>query len=216
MKKLILLVIVVLCAVCIPAGCSRRINYLDYVSERRTDIFIYKDDTTEITVYCSEREQPYAADGYKGEMCPVTEIFASLPKNPQELSVSVEGHEGEMNYQSVDNRYYLSFTATAFEKSALEVTLTADGKTTTYTLQSVKSEGVFGCDKAVLCAVDYDRELFDGLTSNGLFDGEIYVRLLYDDGCYYYVGVCDKERNITAYLLDGERGKVIATKTLQG
>ena len=71
------------------------------------------------------------------------------------------------------------------------------------------------CEQALSCVVEHDRELFDSMTANGLFDGEIFIRLLYDEGCYYYVGVCNKQKNIKAYLLDGERGKIIATKELQ-
>ena len=61
------------------------------------------------------------------------------------------------------------------------------------------------------CAVEHGKELFASLTDGNIFLGEIYVRLLYDDGCYYYVGVCDRNKKITAYLVDGERGKVIAS-----
>ena len=216
MKKLVLVLSLIVCAACALAGCSKQMNYLDYVSERRSNIFVYEDDTVNVTVYCTEKEQPYAADGIKGEMNPLVEIFVSLPKNPQELCVSVEGYEGEMNYQSVNNRYYLSFSAPAFKKTSLEVTLTADGVDSVYTALTVIYAGVMSCNDAVLCAVEHDRALFESLTANGLFDGEIYVRLLYDEGCYYYVGVCDKENHIYAYLIDGEHGKVIATKKLDG
>ena len=70
--------------------------------------------------------------------------------------------------------------------------------------------------RQVKCVIEHDRKLFEGLTENRLFLGEIYVRLLYDEGCYYYVGVCDKSKHVTAYLIDGEHGKVIATKDIQG
>ncbi|MDE7083015.1 MAG: hypothetical protein K2O89_04860 [Clostridia bacterium] len=218
MKKTALLLCIILsviCAVCALPACSRQVNYLDYISESRSDIFLYKDDTTEIKIQCLKREQPFSADGYKGEVCELIEIYATLDKNPQELEVSVENLGGEMNYQAVTRQYFLSFTAAAFDKSGVEVTLTADGNTQTYTALSVKYNGVMSCEKAVLCVAEYASELFEGLTSNGLFDGEIFVRLLYDEGCYYYVGVCNKEKRITAFLIDGERGKVIAKKELQ-
>ena len=149
-------------------------------------------------------------------MCDVVEIYVTLAKNPQELEVQVEQLGGEMNYQAVTRQYYLSLTAAAFDKSGVEVTLTADGKKETYTALSVKDNNVMSCEKAVECVAEYASELFEGLTANNLFDGEIFVRLLYDEGCYYYVGVCDKDKHITAFLIDGERGKVIAKKEIQG
>lgn len=211
----------VLCAalcglVCLFSGCGKKINYLDYVSERRTNIYIYEDDSISVKIYCSQREQPYAADGYKGEMCDVAEIFVTLPKNPEEVEVAVEGLGGEMSYRAVDGCYYLSFTAADFKKDRVDVTLSYDGKSSTYTALTVIYAGVLSCNDAVKCVIEHDKELFESLTENRLFDGEIYVRLLYDDGCYYYVGVCDKQKHISAYLIDGERGKVIAKKSLQG
>lgn len=206
----------IICGVCALSACSKQVNYCDYISESRTDIFLYKDDATEIKIQCSKKEQPFAADGYKGELCDLVEIYVTLEKNPQELEVQVEGLGGEMNYQAVTRQYYLSFTAAAFEKSGVEVTLTADKKTETYTALSVKDDKVLSCEKAVECVAEYASELFDSLTSNGIFSGEIFVRLLYDDGCYYYVGVCDKSKHVTAFLIDGERGKVIAKKEIQG
>ncbi len=214
MKKFVLTAAAAAVILFTVTGCAKRVDYSDYVSERRTDIFVYEDDDVSIKAYCSEKEQPYAADGIKGEMCPVVELFVSLPKNPQELNASVEGLGGEMNYRAVENCYYLSFSAQAFNKTAVDITLDYDGESKTYSALSVKYDGVMSCDEAVLCAVEYNRELFDKLTAGGLFDGEIYVRLLHDEGCYYYVGVCDKQKHITAFLIDGEHGKVITTKEI--
>lgn len=215
-KFFIWIVLSALCALCALPACSKQVNYCDYISESRFDIFLYKDDSTEIKIQCSKKEQPFSADGYKGDLSDLVEIYVTLAKNPQELEVEVEGLAGEMNYQAVTRQYYLSLSAAAFDKSGVEVTLTADdGNKETYTALSVKDDNVMSCEKAVLCVAEYASELFEGLTSNGLFDGEIFVRLLYDDGCYYYVGICDKTKHVTAFLIDGERGKVIAKKELQ-
>lgn len=216
MKKFILLPLIFILTICAFSGCAKGINYSDYISERRSAIYLYEDDDTSIKIYCSQKEQPYAADGIKSELNDIIEVFVTLPKNPQVLSLSVEGHSGEMNYQAVDNCYYLSFSGKAFSSESVAVTLVKDGESKEYSALTVIYAGVISCDDAVKCVSEYDKELFESLTSNNLFDGEIYVRLLYDDGCYYYVGVCDKQNNVSAYLLDGERGKVIATKKING
>ena len=59
---------------------------------------------------------------------------------------------------------------------------------------------------------EYDGGRFESLTEGSRFAGEIYVRLLYDEGCFYYVGICDREGNTHAYLLDGTNGRVLAEK----
>lgn len=198
------------------AGCEKSVDYTRYISEKRTEIYLYSDDETDVRIYCSEREQPYAADGYCGESCAIAEIFVRFAHNPDEVAASLGEHAGDMSYEAVENRYVLTFTAEAFGADSVELTLTFDGESKTYTALNVKSANLLSCEEALLCVTEYDRTLFENLTRNGVFDGEIYVRLLYDDGCYYYVGVCDKNKKINAYLLDGERGKVITTKQLQG
>ena len=214
MKKILIIAASLLIAICSLTGCSKSVKYFDYVSEKRTDIYLYAGDDTEIKIYCSTREQPYAADGIKGEMTDFLEIFVSLPKNYETVEIDAEGLGGEMNFRAVENDYYLSFTAKPFETESVEVKLGLDGKTSDYTLQSVKSGALITCEQALNCVIDHDSSLFSSMTEGTLFAGEIYVRLLYDDGCYYYVGVCDRQKNISAYLVDGERGKIIASKKL--
>lgn len=214
MKKILLVTAGLLTAILALSGCAKSIKYTDYISEKRTDIFLYAGDDTEIKVYCSQREQPYAADGIKGDVSDFIEIFVELPKNPETVEIDIGGLGGEMNYRAVENDYYLSLTAQPFKTESLEITLDCDGKTSEYTAQSVKSGALISCEQALNCVIDHDKSLFNSLTDGTLFAGEIFVRLLYDNGCYYYVGVCDREKNVSAYLVDGERGKIIASKKL--
>ncbi|MDE6585824.1 MAG: hypothetical protein K2K80_03995 [Clostridia bacterium] len=214
MKKFIVATLALVALLFTLSGCAKQVNYLDYVSEKRCEIYIYADDDTTVTVYCCEKEQPYNADGIKGDVCPVVEIFVTLPKNPREVEVELLGHGGDMNYRSVQGDFYLSFTAEPFTQNSVDVKLTCDGESKTYSALTVKYDGVLTCEQAVLCAVENNPQLFESMTQNGLFDGEIYVRLLHDEGCYYYVGVCNKDKHISAFLIDGERGKVITTKEI--
>ena len=94
----------------------------------------------------------------------------------------------------------------------MKITLTCDGEPAEYTLQSVLTESVMDCEGALGCVREHAAGLFEGLTENGTLNAEIFVRLLYDGKCYYYVGVCDREGNITAFLVDGQSGKIIAER----
>ena len=214
MKKYLLIAVGLLAAVLSLSGCSKSVKYSDYISEKRTDIYLYAGDDTEIKIYCSKREQPYAADGIKGDVSDFIEIFVSLPKNPETVEIDAGGLGGEMNFRAVENDYYLSFSAQPFKTESIEVKLDCDGKASSYTAQSVKSGALLSCEQALNCVIDHDKSLFNSLTDGNVFAGEIFVRLLYDNGCYYYVGVCDRQKNMSAYLVDGERGKIIASKKL--
>lgn len=211
MKKFLFVVLAACISACFFCGCKKEVNYLDYVSERRSNIYMYADDSLEIKIYISERENPYSADGIKGEIAPLCEVYVRFPKNYDEVNIKVGSVEGQMNYKAVENCYHLSFSDEKFESESVPVTLTYDGKSTDYTAATVLYDGVISCDDAVKCAAEHGKELFASLTEGKIFLGEIYVRLLFDEGCYYYVGVCDRDKKITAYLVDGERGKVIAS-----
>lgn len=216
MKKFLLAFLAAICALSALAfsGCKKDTDYSQYISEKRTDIYLYSNDGTEIKIYKSEKETPFCADGIKGNVTDITEIFVKLTKNCEEVEISAGGISGEMNFKAVENLYYLSASAADISGDSVEVTLKLDGKEETYTAQSVKYGNIISCENALQCVIERDKELFESMTDNGVFSGEIFIRLLYDEGCFYYVGVCDRNKNINAYLVDGERGKIITTKQL--
>lgn len=187
MKKITVIIACICAALCLLSGCAKKVDYLTYVSEKRTDIYLYSNDGLEIKIYRSEKETPYSADGVKGEMSALTEIFVTLPENYDEVNVKAGNIEGEMNYRAVENCYYLSSSGGEIPNSNVEVNLSYGGNNQTFTAISVLYDGVISCDEAVKCVVEHNADLFASLTQNNVFCGEIYVRLLYDDGCYYYV-----------------------------
>lgn len=214
MKKILCVLVILLGSVLALSGCAKSVDYLTYVSEKRTDIYSYSNDGLEINIYLSEKETPYFADGIKGNVSVLTEIFVKLPKTEEQVSVSVGAISGQMNYRAVENDYYLSVSDGSIQGESAEVTLTRGGESKAYSAMNVKHGGVISCDDAVKCVTEHDKELFASMTENNIFLGEIFVRLIYDEGCYYYVGVCNRDKKINAYLVDGERGKIIATKQM--
>lgn len=211
-KFIILLPLLLITFTC---ACSTNVNYWDYVSENRNNIYSYESDELTLKIYCVEKETPYLLDGIKGNVNPIVEIYATFSTVPDNVSVSVKNYSGDMNYHSVGQYYYVSFTASDFDESSLPVNLTFSGKTQTINAACVKYDGVITSQKALDCAIAYDEKTFNNLTENNLFKGEIHVRLLYDEKCFYYVGVCDASGNVIAYLIDGENGTVIATKNVK-
>ena len=216
MKKILCALLVIFTIPAFLSGCAKNTDYASYISEKRTDIYMYSDDSVSIKIYVSEKENPYNSDGIKGAMTSLTEIFVALPENREEVNVSVGNANGEMNYRAVENIYYLSLSNGGVSGDSAAVTLTYGEESNSYTLLNVRDDSVMDCESAVKCVTEHNPDLFASLTENKIFKGEIYVRLLYDEGCYYYVGVCDREKNIDAYLVDGVRGKIIANKKLNG
>lgn len=212
MKKLPLALLLCLpLAVALPA-CKKDVDYSAYVSEYRKSVYYYKDDDVEVKIYGVDRETPYAMDGIKGNMNSLTEIYFYSKGTPDTVEVQVAGQGGEMSYLAVTQNFYLSFSGTDLSGASLPVTLLIDGKEKKISADNVAEEGVIDGKRALEYVKEYDGDSFKALTEGKTFNAEIYVRLIYDGGCYYYVGVCDRDKNVHAYLVDGADGRIVAER----
>lgn len=215
MKKFIFIAAAALAASAAFAGCAKKsVDFNDYISEKRTDIYQYSADGFDFFLNTGTREQPFEADGYRGEIFKVGEAFAFFDSPPSAVEIRIGEREGEMNYDAPKKRFYLNFPDFEIESDEIEVKLEYDEKEVAFTAQSVLYDGVMSCEEALECVKEHDGELFSALSDGEYFKGEIFIRLLYEDGCYYYVGVCDRQGKISAYLVDGEHGKILAKKKM--
>ena len=88
MKKFLFFVLASLTAVVFFSGCKKaEVDYLNYISEKRSNIYLYSDDEVEIKIHIAMRESPYSTDGIKGDMSDYTEIFVKLPANYDEVEI---------------------------------------------------------------------------------------------------------------------------------
>jgi hypothetical protein len=185
------------------------------VSECRQGVYLYEEDDLTFKIYFSKKEVPYLSDGIKGKTEDLCEVFLSITPTTSQVEVYLLGEGGQMNYQAVTKSFYLSFSYQCPESEKIDVTLTIDGKEQNLEVCTVLYDGVISSQTALKCVQEYDQKLISSLTSNCTFNGEIYIRLLYDKGCYYYVGICDKQGTINSYLVDGESGRIITTRKTQ-
>ena len=214
MKKFLFAIPAVVAAAVFYGGCTASPDYTQYISETRSNVFLYEGDDVKLSIYCGEKESPFVADGIRGKLSDIVEIYVRPNGEYENVTISSSSFEGgEMSYLSARGMWYMSFSAAALSGDTVNVTLDCDGTKTDYTLLSVLSDGVMNCEKALDCVREHDGELFNSLTENGTFRGEIFIRLLYDEKCYYYVGVCDREGNIHAYLTDAQTGRIVAERT---
>lgn len=197
---------------CLLPSCKKSVNYGDYISENRKQVYLCKEDGYELKIFCSDRETPYSADGFKGNMTTVCEVYYKCENSPESVVAEVEGFSGEMSYMSVTDSFYLSFSADIKSAESLPVKLTIDDKQTEISARNVFEDGTIDASTALRCVTEYDKERFERLTERNSFSGEIGIRLLYDEGCYYYVSVCDREAHVKAYLVDGKSGRIITER----
>lgn len=195
-------------------SCTKKIDYYSYVSEYRHDLYLYEDDGVSLKIFLSDKETPYNCDGVKGQMSSVCEVYYFAENTPKEVLLDLNGLGGEMNYVSTSRSFYLSFNCDSGFGAKASASLIVDGVQTTIEVNNVREEGTIDGATALKCVTEYDKGQFEKLTDGNNFRGEIGIRLLYDEGCYYYIGVSDTHGKTHAYLLDATDGHVIAERDL--
>lgn len=211
-----LLALCLLCPALILCGCGKTPDPIDYVSEYRSNVFVYSGQDFSVKAHAVTREYPYVADGYKCEMSVRAELFICAPAETESCIVYFvaggEKYGGDASYDSVKNQFYFSCSADLSKETSLLVSLNFDGKETEITAPSVKTSDVMDLSKVLATLFEVEKDLLASVTSKGELICELYVRLLYEDAPYYYVGVVDRKGNVSSFLLDGKTGKILAKR----
>ena len=199
-----------LCAACAPY------RYNDCLSEVRSDLFLAETEDFTLTLACVEREYPYADDGIPCPMSKTVQVTLS-PLTPPAGDVSIfvgEGEArlgGEASYRTTRGDYTYSEGVDAFPEGSVNVRVTYGGTEHTLAATSVKNEETLSPGEALAKGIAAEKETMERMRKNGVFCGELCVRLLRRDKNYYYFAITDGTERISL-LLDGETGEVLARR----
>lgn len=197
-------------------GCKQSVNYFDYVSELRNNIFLAETDGFYLRIFSLTKETPYATDGIPNEKTTVTEIRFTAPDGdkPCTIAFDADGKEygGEMSFDNVKGDYYFSCTLDVSKLSALPCRIRYGDTALTLNAESVRNENTLSPEAVLQELQRVESELFKAMTDKYGFTGEIYLRLIYEDSAYYYVGIIDREGKTNAFLLNAQTGKVLAKR----
>ncbi len=198
------------------SACQKKIEYFDYVSELRNNLFLVRTEEFSLKIYSVVKESPYCADGVAQPSAPRFEAYLVAPSGDKTTSISffANGKEygGEMSYDNVRGQYFYACTLDASSLSQVDCNLLYGEREVTLTAKSVLTEKTLS-PTAILERLQTEcPQVFSALTDEYGFAGEIYLRLLYEDSPFYYVGVIDREGNIQAFLLNAETGKILARR----
>ena len=198
------------------SSCQKQIDYFDYVSELRQNIFLAEADGFSLRIYDVVKETPYLADGIPKETSSRVETYLVAPEGSEtcHLTFSLNGktHGGEMSFDNVKTEYYYTCSLSLSGVNTLECQIQHGETTLTLTARSVKTEQTLSPKACLKKLQETEGELFSSLTDKYGFSGEIYLRLLYEDAPYYYVGIIERTGKIHAFLLNAKTGKVLAKR----
>ncbi|MBQ7369332.1 MAG: hypothetical protein IJW60_06480 [Clostridia bacterium] len=197
-------------------ACQKKTDYFNYVSELRSNILLDGNASFSLRVYATVKESPYSADGVPRECNERAEFWLVAPSGDKECSLSfdVNGktYGGEMSYDSVKAEYYYAYPLDISAHTQLSCTVVYDGQIQEFNAKTVLSESTLSPENALKCLVAAQAELFTTMTDKYGFAGEIYLRLLYEDSPYYYIGVIDRNGKTNAFLLNATSGKLLAKR----
>ncbi len=197
-------------------GCQQKVDYFDYVSELRSNIFLARSENLSLRIFAVKKEYPYLADGIPEKSSYRLEAYMVAPNGNETVRITLQigdkTVEGEMSFDNVKQEYFYSCTADCSTFSSLPCTVRYGEQEEIFTATSVLTSDALSPQTALTKLTDAEPELFKGLTDKYGFAGEIYLRLLYEEAPYYYIGVIDRAGKITAFLMNAQTGKLLATR----
>ncbi len=198
------------------SACSKTVDYFSYVSELRDNVFLAQSEEYSLKIYSVVKEHPYIADGIKNEVSNRAEFYLYAPNGKKDycisFSVNGENFQGDMSFDHVKGEYYYFCSLDIASEQEITCDFTAENENFSLCAKTVKTPSTLDAKSILNCVLANQSDLFSSLTDSYGFAGEIYLRLLYEDFPYYYVGVIDRNANATAFLLNGETGKILASR----
>ncbi len=209
-----LLFLLLFCLPFLLSACKQKLNYFDYVSELRSNVFIAQTEEFSLRIYAVNKEAPYVPDGIPQAVSPRVEVYLVAPEGNKTTNITFQIDEksygGEMSYDNVKCEYYYSQTLDVSARNAIDCLVKYGDKEVQLRAASVVTKNTLPPETVLDQLLQARPEPFTALTDEYGFAGEIYLRLIYEDAAYYYVGVIDRTGKINAFLINAETGKILA------
>lgn len=197
-------------------ACKKSVDYFSYVSELRNNILLAETDGFSLKIYGVDKETPYATDGIPKEVTTRTEVYLIAPEGNETCTIAftINGKEygGEMSFDNVKTEYFLSCTLDISACSSIRCKITYGDQVMDMEALSVLKADTLTPQNVLNIIQTENAELFTAMTDKYGFSGEIYIRLIYEDAPYYYVGIIDRNGGIHAFLINATSGKILAKR----
>lgn len=197
-------------------ACKKKLDYFSYVSELRDNIFLAETDSYSLRAYSVLKESPYLADGIAMDKNRRIEVCFIAPQGNANCSISFcvddKDYGGEMSFDNVKTEYYFSCALDVSALRELHFIVTYGDERLDMSAHSVLSGKELPAKSVLEILRTESPEPFDALTDKYGFAGEIYLRLIYEDNPYYYVGIIDRNGKIYAFLMNAVTGGILAQR----
>ena len=217
--KKIICALLLVSALFINASCKKSLDLTVYVSQLRLGVYQGVSENFDLTLYSESKEKPFAIDGFVGEMGNVLIVKLNGTKTLSDgvkITLKYDDYEcsGEFKLNPVNSTYTAEIEVENLPNTpnVLAFIETEEVKEQVSLVSKVSASKLDY--KSVLKFVqDSDSETVKKLFTSNV-STEIHIRIIPEKGKnYYYVGFNNKDGSISAYLVDGESGEVLARRT---
>lgn len=197
-------------------SCKKSVDYFSYVSELRDNIFIAETEEYSLRSYSVVKETPYHADGIAMDASRRIEAYFIAPQGDKNCKIGFtlngKSYGGDMSYDNVKAQYFWTCTLDVSKCSNLDFSIEYGEEALHFNAKSILNGTELSPDVILQNVAKENAEIFSNLTDKYGFAGEIYIRLIYEENAYYYVGIIDRTGKIYAFLINAVTGKVLAKR----
>lgn len=223
MKRIILVLSVILGLSITLVGCDcsnrKNVDYLNYVSELRYEVYEGKSQDYTIKASYGFRETPYVNDGKVDktiyyltfEMLNVSNLDATYFLN---FTHDGRTYDKQFNLNHHKNSLLCEIELENFSVKSFTVNVGTINQKQAIVMQSVVPEKALDYKGAINSLIKSQPSLLENYKNeNGEFCAEIYARILVKDSkAYWYIGIASGEGSLKALLIDGINGEILAVR----
>ena len=220
MKKLLAVLLIVPILFLITSCKKEDKHFLtDYISENRINIYTAQSDYGTLSAELNKSEIPLVKDGIVGDVYTqlVFKIPFTEPEISYELRINIDGvdYNEKFTFDPVTNSLTATIYPESFNKTQFDADICLASNICKVTFTSILTDGIKNTESLLKNLYLSQKTYLDNLTENGVFNGEITIKILpYKDAFYYYVAITDKKLNTKAMLFDAVSGEILATKDI--
>lgn len=203
------------------SGCNKGLDLSNYVTELKYQSYSNENCEYLIKANYGFIEDNHTHDGKIGKKINLL-TFKLLDRQTDNITYSVSLDFNGVNYKSnfklnpVSHALVAVIEINDFNLNEFEITLSYSSENVKTTMKSILPENTITYKQALTHLQEQQSQLINSyLDQNGEFNGEITMRILVkDQHSYWHIGLCDKDGNLKALLIDGFSGEVLAIRQI--
>ncbi|MBE5736831.1 MAG: hypothetical protein E7348_00320 [Clostridiales bacterium] len=203
------------------SGCEKPIDLSEYLTELKYQSYANQDCEYVIKANYGFIEDNHVTDGKVGKKTNLL-TFKLLDRQTDNVTYTVSLDFNGVNYKSNFKLSPVSHSLVAvieindFNLNEFEITLSHSSENVKTTLTSILPENTITYKQALTHLQTQQSQLIASyIDQDGRFNGEIAARILVkDEHPYWYIGLCDKDGNLKALLIDGFNGEILAIRQI--